>query len=86
MRTTLTVDDDLLLRLKERAREEELPLKQVINDALRAGLEASAGQKRPYRVPDLPLRARPGVNINKALALAAELEDREILRKLARGK
>jgi hypothetical protein len=32
------------------------------------------------------LRARPGIDLDRALALAGELEDREIVRKLARGK
>lgn len=86
MRTTLTIDDDLLAKLKQRARERDLPLKQVINQTLRAGLGDAAGRGRRYRVPELELRARPGVDLDRALALAGELEDREIVRKLARGK
>jgi hypothetical protein len=86
MRTTLTVDDDLLAKLKQRARERDVPLKQLINETLRAGLDAPAGRSRRYRVPVLDLRARPGVDLDRALALAGELEDREIVRKLARGK
>lgn len=86
MRTTLTVDDDLLAKLKQRARERDLPLKQVVNEALRAGLDQPRGRRRSYRVPSTGLRARPGVDLDKALALAGELEDREIVRKLARGR
>jgi hypothetical protein len=86
MRTTLTVDDDLLAKLKQRARDRGVPLRQVVNEALRAGLDPRTGAPRPYRVPKLKLRARPGVDLDRALALAGELEDREIVRKLARGK
>ncbi|MFI5122171.1 MAG: hypothetical protein ACHQJ5_04690 [Vicinamibacteria bacterium] len=86
MRTTLTVDDDLLAKLKQRARERDLPLKQVVNEALRAGLSEPGLRQQPYRVPTFDLKAREGIDLDKALALSAELEDREILRKLARGK
>lgn len=86
MRTTLTVDDDLLAKLKQRARERDVSLKEVVNEALRAGLDQPAGRPRRYRVPELDLRARPGVDLDRALALAGELEDRETVRKLARGK
>ena len=66
--------------------ERGVSLKQVVNEALRAGLDRPSGRRRAYRVPTFDLRARPGVNLDKALALSAELEDREIVRKLARGK
>jgi hypothetical protein len=43
--------------------------------------------KRPYRVPSpRRLGARPGVNLDKALQLAGELEDAETIRKLRRDK
>lgn len=86
MRTTLTVDDALLARLKQRARERGVSLREIVNDTLRAGLDGSAPRRQHYRVPALKLRARPGVDLDRALALAGELEDREIVRKLARGK
>ncbi len=86
MRTTLTVDDDLLAALKQRARERGVPLKRVINEALRAGLDSPVRRRRRYVIPKLGLRARPEVDLTKALALAGELEDRETVRKLARGK
>ena len=39
MRTTLTVDDDLLRRAKQRAAESGTSVGEVINHALRRGLE-----------------------------------------------
>lgn len=42
MRTTLTVDDDLLQTARQRAAEQHLPLVEVINRALRRGLAEDA--------------------------------------------
>lgn len=38
MRTTLTVDDDVLQQLRERAVQQRLPLVEVVNRTLRRGL------------------------------------------------
>ncbi|HET6551519.1 MAG TPA: hypothetical protein VFG79_23835 [Solirubrobacter sp.] len=83
MRTTIDLDPDVDARLRSLARERRVPLRTVINDALRAGLRPSAaGEAEPYTLPSRRLGARPGLNLDKALALAGELEDEEILRKL----
>ena len=68
MRTTLTLDDDLALALKERARKLDQPFKQVVNDALRRGLSPemgsapSEGQRAPYRVRPIQGGFAPGVD------------------------
>ena len=51
MRTTLTIDDDLFDQIKERSRKQGVPMKQVLNHALRVGLQRSAEprSRRPYR-------------------------------------
>jgi len=49
---------------------------------VRRGLENGDVEARPYRVRPRKLRARPGVNLDKALQLAGELEDAETLRKM----
>lgn len=59
-----------------------MPFKVALNDALRAGLGAGGGWARPYRAPVYELGVRPGVDLDKALALAGDLEDAEIVRKL----
>jgi hypothetical protein len=38
MRTTLTLDDDIAVRLERERERRRLPLKQIVNDALREGL------------------------------------------------
>jgi class 3 adenylate cyclase len=50
MRTTLTLDDDVAVRLKAAAKER--PFKVVVNEALRAGLkalDAAVSPRTPYR-------------------------------------
>lgn len=86
MRTTLTLDDDLAMALRERARERGVPFKRVVNEAIREGLAQGPRRGRRYRVPKLVLRARPGVELEKALALADRFEDTEIARKLTLGR
>jgi hypothetical protein len=86
VRTTLTLDDDLAQQLKRRARERDVPFKQVVNEALRAGLAAKTTAATPYRMKPRDLRARAGVDLTKALRLAGELEDAELVRKLEQGR
>jgi hypothetical protein len=51
MRTTLTLDDDVAVRLERMRKERDLGLKEIVNDVLRKGLdEISAPKKRePFR-------------------------------------
>ena len=39
MRTTLTIDDDIAIQLEKIRRHQNAPLKQIVNDALRRGLQ-----------------------------------------------
>lgn len=83
MRTTVELDPDVDIRLRAVARERGVTLRVVINDALRAGLRpAGTGAESAYVLPARRLGLRPGITIDKALALAGELEDEEIARKL----
>jgi hypothetical protein len=66
MRTTLTIDDDVLKRARKKAAEEGRPLKDVINEALRFGLEAGSRAARiPYRfrLKTVSGRTLPGVDL-----------------------
>lgn len=88
MRTTLTIDDRLMRKVKEAAHREGIPLKQMIDHLLRLGLERSAtsARKKPYRCPTFAMGEPLTGNLDKALALAGDLEDDEVLRKLAMRK
>jgi hypothetical protein len=87
MRTTVTLDPDVAAKLKEETRRRGISFKEALNSSVRRGLERGDARPRPYRMPP-PQRmgARPGVNLDKALQLAGELEDAEIMRKLELGK
>jgi Arc/MetJ family transcription regulator len=88
MRSTVRIDDDLMAELKRRARQESLSLTRMLNRLLRKGLQASgerSPRKKRYREKTLALGS-PRVDLDKALALAARLEDEEILRKVTLRK
>jgi hypothetical protein len=46
----------------------------------------AAHDTREYRTPSRSLGLRPGVNLDKALQVAADLEDAEITYELERGR
>jgi hypothetical protein len=81
VRTTVTLDPDVAEKVRRLARERGVSFKEALNGALRAGLGAR-GAARPYRTPARPLGLRPGIDLDKALAIAAAQEDEEIIRKL----
>jgi Arc/MetJ family transcription regulator len=85
MRTTVTLDADVVAALQRAARERGTSFKAVLNDAVRRGLGGQPAARR-YRAPSRDMGLRTGVDIDKALALAAADEDAESLRKLALRK
>jgi hypothetical protein len=82
MRTTVTLDPDVAAKLRQLVHERGVSFKVALNDAVRAGLGGSAPAGRRYRVSPRPMGVRKGVDLDRALRLAGELEDAEILRKL----
>jgi hypothetical protein len=92
VRTTVTLDPDVELLLKQTSRRTRQSFKQVLNRAVREGLRASSPATSPKRfvVKARRLRLRPGidpVNIGRlgdALELAAFLKTTRQLKKLKR--
>jgi len=82
MRTTVTLDPDVAAKLKTLARERSLSFKEALNMSVRLGLEDPGATPRRYRLPPRQLGLRRGIDLNKALRLAGELEDAELARKL----
>jgi hypothetical protein len=84
MRTTLTIDDRIAKALKTIAHRSGKPFKQVVNEILQTGLAArELPRPKPYRLKPVSMGGvLPGVDLTKALRLAAALEDEEIVRKL----
>jgi len=58
MRTTLTLDEDIWVLLKRIQGQKQVPLKEIVNAALRAGLARMIKPKprgKPYRTPSISL-------------------------------
>ena len=83
MRTTLTLDPDVAAKLKEEARRKGISFKEAVNSNLRRGLSADDPLRSTYRVPSRPMRAKPGLDLDRARHLADRLEDEEVLRKMS---
>jgi hypothetical protein len=80
MRTTVTLDPDAEQIIRRRMRERGLSFKEAVNDAIRNGaLTAPAGE--PFRT-EVAALGESHVNLDRALQLAADLEDDESIRKM----
>lgn len=84
MRTTVTLDADTRALLRKDMRERGVSFKQALNDAVRAGL-AERNTDDAFRTETARL-GTPSVNLDRALQLAGELEDEELVRKMRSGK
>jgi hypothetical protein len=85
MRTTLTLEPDVALKLKQRMAEKKLSLKAAVNQALRAGLKAEERAPHPpFRVIPHDFGFKPGIDLDKLGQLADELEVEELARKYGR--
>lgn len=85
MRTTVTIDPDVEAMLNRLMRSKNISFKEALNSALRAGLLAGRANRPavPVELPVFHMKPRAGVNLDKALQLAGELEDEELLRKMS---
>lgn len=79
MRTTVTLDPDVDGAIRRLMQERGLTFKEAVNTAIRLGLMDS-GTAEPVRFPTYNLGGAR-VDLNKALRLAATLEDEELQRK-----
>lgn len=88
MRTTLTIDDDLIREMRKKAHDTGSPFKEIVNVALRTGLNEMAKPKRskPYKCKTYSLGYPPRADLDHALELVDQLESEEIFRKLSLRK
>lgn len=86
MRTTMDLDPDVIKLVRDTAHKQHRTTKAVVNEGLRTSLGAKPVTKRKKITLPTYNMGEPLVDLTKALALAAELEDEEIIRKLALGK
>ena len=85
MRTTITLEPDVLALVKKAMSERGRSFKDVVNDALRTGL-GSSSPNPAYRTPTFSMGFEPTVPWDKALQVSAALEDEELVRRLAARK
>lgn len=82
MRTTVDIELPLLKRLRAEAQRRGVSFKDLLQGLIRRGLQEPAGT-RPYRSPSFSMGTpNRSLNLDKALAIAAALEDDEIAREL----
>jgi hypothetical protein len=84
MRTTVTLEPESEAIVRRLMRERSLTFKQALNAAVRAGGRAGRPPRR-YRSPTFDMGI-PRVPLEKALRLVGELEDEELIRRLATRK
>jgi hypothetical protein len=82
MRTTVTLDADTEQLIRRRMAERQVSFKQAINDAIREAALAEVAE--PFRTRTASL-GRSRVSLDRALQLAADLEDDELVRKARSG-
>jgi len=83
MRTTVTLDPEVEALLRKRMQERGISFKRALNDAIREGCAPTPS--RPFRTKTADM-GLPRVNLDRALQLAGELEDEELIRKMRSGK
>jgi hypothetical protein len=80
MRTTLTVDDDLMDLARQESAASRRPLRDVLNDRLRLGFSAQPARKSGSKFKVEPFKTRgfaPGIDERKLNQLLDELETAE---------
>ena len=76
MRTTLSIDDDVLERARAAAAQLRTPFKTIVNEALRAGLDhvEQPAKQRRYKTKPHKMGLRHGRNIDNIQELLAQIE------------
>jgi len=76
MRTTLSIDDDVIERARAVAAKLRKPFRMIVNEALRAGLDSveQPAKQRRYKTDPHSMALRPGRNIDNIQELLAQIE------------
>ena len=87
MRTTVTLDPDVEALLKRTMRKRGMSFKAALNQAIRDGLSGTPARRaQAFHSKTYSMGFRPEVALDKALSMAAALEDEELARKLSLRK
>ena len=83
----MTLDPDVEALLRRTMKKRGISFKAALNEAIREGLSgASPRRARAFTLKTYRMGFRPEVALDKALSLAAALEDEELARKLSLRK
>jgi hypothetical protein len=76
MRTTITLEDDVIEKARSLAVRLRTPFRKVINEALRAGLEKveAPAIERAYFTKPRKMGLKPGMNLDHIQELLARIE------------
>jgi len=77
MRTTLTLDDDVAVKLKAESRRVGRPFKEIVNETLRTGLASRrvATQRQAFTIVARDLgNLRPGLTLDNVAELIEQVE------------
>lgn len=76
MRTTLTLDEDIVAKLRQRCRHTGLPFRTVVNEVLRLGLsvEQTLAPEESFYAQARSLGLRPGIQLDNIGELLEQLE------------
>jgi hypothetical protein len=76
MRTTLTLENDVAAKIRERCRRTGESFKQVVNDLLRVALNSSraAAPRAPYVIKARSLGVKPGINLDDVGELLEQID------------
>lgn len=76
MRTTLSLDEDVAVKLKAEMRRNGKSFKETVNEVLRRGLaKEKAAKVPPYLAPARDLGLRPGFNLDCTGRLLQQLDE-----------
>jgi len=76
IRTTITLDDDVAVKLKAAMRKSGGSFKETVNETLRAGLLAqhTAKKRKPFKIRAKDMGLKPGYSLDKPWDLIEEIE------------
>ena len=76
MRTTLSIDDDVIEKARAIAAKLRKPFKTIVNEALRAGLDqvGRPAKQREYKTDPHAMGLRAGRNLENIQELSAQVE------------
>lgn len=80
MRTTLTLDNDVMEELKRLAAESDRAFKDVVNEALRCGLQnlQQPPSLPPYKTVPHHMGLERGISLNNVQELLSQVEGEDV--------